>query len=219
LGAKIINGDRPTLHINHTEIRAHGVPWDGKEQLFLQENYPVSTIVEVRQAKQNSIRKLSNNQAFKLLMKQCFIPMWDDNAKFQVIKTIRYISKNVTFYRIFSLPHESAVKLLDEILTNNKTTLLKEEQPDMYLKEGFILKNIVDEWIIMPKGNNIKNFEGAIVINEIAAFIWQKLEKPISREDLLQAVLDEYDIDEQTASSDLNELLDKLNGLEILVQE
>ena len=219
VGAKIINGDRPVLHPNLSEVRAYGVPWDGKEQLFIQDDYPVSAIVEVRQAKENHVRKLTENQAFKLLLKQCFIPMWDDTAKFSVIQTIRFISKNVPFYRLFCLPQESATELLNEVLFNEKTILLEEEQFDMKLKEGFILKNIVGEWIIMPKGNNIKNFEGAIVVNEIAAFIWKQLEKSLSREDLLQAVLDEYDVDEQTASVDLDNLIDKLNSLEILTQE
>ena len=218
MGAKIISGDRPFLHLFADEVRAYGVPWDGKEQIFLQEDYPVSAIIEVRRASENSIRKLSETQAFRLMMKQCFIPMWDDTAKFSVMETISLISKKVPFYRLFCLPQKSAAELLNEVLFINQNISLKEEKPDMRLKEGFILKNIVGEWIIMPTGNNIKKFEGAIVLNDIAAFIWNKLEKPISRDDLLQAVLDEYDIDEQTAADDLDKVIIKLNSLEILQQ-
>ncbi len=53
-------------------------------------------------------------------------------------------------------------------------------------------------------------------MNEVSASIWRQLEKPVSREDVLKAVLDEYDIDEATAAADLDELLDRLKGLDLL---
>lgn len=86
----------------------------------------------------------------------------------------------------------------------------------MKLKDGFVLKNIIDEWIVMPTGSNVKMFESAIVLNDAAAFMWKQLEKPTSRADLLEAVLDEYDIDRQTAANDIDVLIDKLRGLDIL---
>lgn len=219
MGAKIINGDRPFLRRFSDSVQAYGVPWDGKEQLFLQENYLVEAIVEVRRSNNNSVRALSEDQAFRLMMKQCFIPMWDDKAKFLLIETIRLISRMIPFYRLFCLPDESAALLLNDVLFKDEKSLLKEVQPDMRIKEGFILKNIVGEWIIMPTGSNIRNFEGAIVLNDISVFIWNQLEKPISRNDLLNAILDEYEIDEQTAATDMDELLNKLRNIEILTEE
>lgn len=216
MGAGIISGDRPFLNLFPGQVRAYGVPWDGKEQIFSQENYPVLAVVEVRKANSNSVRRLSAAQAFRLLIKQCFIPMWDDPAKFAVMKTIRLIAQKIPFYRLFCLPEASAAELLYQVLFANQDTLLKKVRVDMKLKEGFILKNIVDEWIVMPTGSNIKNFEGAIVLNDVSAFIWQQLENPISREDILQAVLEEYDIDEQTAAADLDGFLEILEGLGIL---
>jgi calcineurin-like phosphoesterase family protein len=68
----------------------------------------------------------------------------------------------------------------------------------------------------MPTGSNIKKFEAAIVLNEVAAFIWKQLENSVSKEDLLHAILDEFEVDEQTASNDLDAILEKLAGLELL---
>ncbi len=61
----------------------------------------------------------------------------------------------------------------------------------MKAKEGFVLRNIVDEYILMPVGDNIAEFKGTILLNEVSALIWEKLQNPVSKEDLLQAVLDE----------------------------
>lgn len=218
LGARIINGDRPFIRVSPEGIRAYGVPWDGKEQLFLQENYPVRTIIEVRQAKKNYLRKMSADQAFRLLMKQCFIPMWDDEAKFTAVQTIRRIANTVPFYRLFCLPNADAARLTEDILFQNENNLAKEERTDMKIAEGFVLRNILDEWIVMPTGTNIKKFEGAVVLNEVSAFIWKKLENPTSRDDLLNAVLEEFDIGEEDAARDLDEFLVQLEAQSFLIK-
>jgi len=219
LGARIINGDRPFVGISAEGARTYGVPWDGKEQLFLQENYPVKAIIEVRQAKTNHLRKMSRDQAFRLLMKQCFIPMWDDEAKFLAVKTIKKLANTVPFYRLFCLPEEGAANLLNGVLFLDKVLLAEEEKKDMKIAEGFILRNVVDEWIVMPEGSNIKNFEGAIVLNEVSAFIWKQLEAPISREDLLKAILDEFEIDEHEAAADMDEFLGELEEQNFLLKD
>jgi hypothetical protein len=103
--------------------------------------------------------------------------MWDDTAKFLTIKTIRKIAQTVPFYRLYCLPNEGAVELAYNALYQNQTNVVKEGQADMKVKEGFILRNIVDEWIVMPTGTNIQNFEAAIVLNEVSAFLWRLLEK------------------------------------------
>ena len=86
----------------------------------------------------------------------------------------------------------------------------------MYIKDGFLLKNVADEWIVMPTGKNIKQFEGAIVLSEVAAFLWKQLERPTSREDLLRSVVEEYDVSKNEAAADLDVFLSSLKKHEIL---
>ena len=86
----------------------------------------------------------------------------------------------------------------------------------MKIKQGFVLRNVVDEFIVMPTGDNIAKFEGAVVLNEVSAFIFKQLENPVSREDLLAAMLGEYDVDEATAAADLDALLEKLADMGVL---
>lgn len=217
-GAELLSGDRPHLRIMTEEIRAYGVPWDGKEQQFTQDSAPVAAIVEVRQAKENRIRTLSREQAFRLLMKQSFIPMWDDQAKFLAIQSIRVISNRVPIYRLFCNLQDDAASLVKDVLLQQTNDKIGGQEMDMRIKEGFILRNIVDEWIVMPKGTNIKNFEGAIVLNDVSAFIWQQLEKSISREDLLKSILDEFDVSEEVAEADFDEFLTRLRKIDILVE-
>lgn len=86
----------------------------------------------------------------------------------------------------------------------------------MKAKPGFILRNVVDEYILMPTGENIGLFNGTVLLNEVSALVWEKLQNPVSREDLLKAILDEFEVDRATASADLDELLKTLRSYGVI---
>ena len=187
LGAQLISGDRPAVRIGKNGSTACGVPWDGKEQVFRDVEKPLGCILEVRRSKSNYLRRLSREQARKLIVQQSFVPMWDTEA----------------------------ARAIYDILVN-RPELIREEAKDMKIKDGFVLRDVMDEYIVMPTGDNIAKFDGAVVLNEVSAFIYKLLEAPICRDDLLTAVLDAYDVDEATASADLDALLNKLADMGVL---
>ncbi len=86
----------------------------------------------------------------------------------------------------------------------------------MKAKNGFVLRKVVDEQILMPVGDNIGQFNGTVLMNDVSAFVWEKMQEPVTKEELLQAVLSEFEVDEETASRDLDELLEKFTGLGII---
>ena len=54
------------------------------------------------------------------------------------------------------------------------------------------------------------------LLNEVSAFVWEKLQTPVSREDLLKAILDEYEVQRSVASADLDNLLKMLKQYEVI---
>ena len=56
-------------------------------------------------------------------------------------------------------------------------------------------------------------------MNEIAAFVWEKLQTSVSREELLAAILDEYETDSVTAAKDLDERLARLKERDIIIDD
>ena len=86
----------------------------------------------------------------------------------------------------------------------------------MKIRNGFTLRSVVDEYMVMPTGDNIAKFDGTIVLNEVSAFVFKQLESTVSRDDLLTAMLAEFDVDEQTAAKDLDKLLDRFRDLNLL---
>ena len=188
---------------------------DGKEQIFRDVEKPLKCIMEVRRSPLNYVRKLNEDQARQLIMQQSFVPMWDTDAAVMAMANVRQLVRKVPIYRVFCGPTVEDAKAIYDILVNHPEQI-REEAKDMKIKEGFVLRNVVDEFIVMPTGDNIAKFEGAVVLNEVSAIIFKQLENPVSREDLLAAMLGEYDVDEATAAADLDALLEKLADMGVL---
>lgn len=215
LGARWISGDRPAVRLEKQGSTACGVPWDGKEQIFRDVEVPLRCIMEVRRSPANYVRRLSEDQARQLIMQQSFVPMWDTDAAVVAMANVRQLVRKTPVYRVFCGPEAEDARAIYDILVNHPEWI-REEQEQMKIKDGFVLRNVVDEYIVMPTGDNIAKFEGAVVLNEVSAFIFRQLENPVSRDDLLTAMLDEYDVDEATAAADLDALLEKFAQMGVL---
>ena len=68
--------------------------------------------------------------------------------------------------------------------------------------QEFILREIADEYILIPTGSTTEQFNGMITLTETAAFIYQHLEEASTFEELIHMITSEYDIDQQTAAND-----------------
>lgn len=77
----------------------------------------------------------------------------------------------------------------------------------MKIKDGFMLREIAGTWIIMPIGANALDFKTMLKLNETGAFIWEKLQHNITKEELAAMILSEYDVDSPTVHSDVEEII------------
>ena len=215
LGAQWISGDRPAVRLERDGSTACGVPWDGKEQIFRDVEAPLRCILEVRRSPANYVRALSEEQARRVITQQCFIPMWDTDSAVLALSNVRSLIRKTPVYRVFCGPDAQDARAIYDIIVHHPEKIRKETQ-EMKIKEGFVLRNVVDEHIVMPTGDNIAKFEGAVVLNEVAAFVYKQLENPVGRDDLLAAMLAEYEIDEATAAADLDALLEQLQNMGLI---
>ena len=215
LGAEFISGDRPAIRLEADGCTACGVPWDGKEQIFRDVEVPLKCILEVRRSPLNYVRRLSQEQARQVIVQQSFIPMWDTEAAVMAMANIHALIRKTPVYRVFCGSSAQDAKAIHDILINHPERIRKEKN-DMKIKKGFVLRNVVDEYIVMPTGDNIAKFEGAVVLNEVSAFVFKQLENSVSRDDLLAALLNEFEVDEATAAADLDALLRQFTDLGLM---
>lgn len=215
LGAEFISGDRPAIRLEENGATACGVPWDGKDQIFRNVERPLHAILEVRRAPFTRLRRLSAKQAFRVLVCQCFIPMWDADTAALAINNVRRLSRAVPVYRLFcGTDTEAALKTHRALFGHSEE--IQEELPGMKIKEGFTLRKVADEHMVLPTGENIKTFAGTVVLSETAAFIFNQLQQPLAREDLLALMMAEYDVDGAAAAADLDALLEQFRELGLL---
>ena len=213
-GAERISGDRPLIRTDKPE--AFGVPWDGKECCFRNAHFPLRVIFDVRRSDSVYVREMTFAQKRRLLMQQCFLPMWDtDTAAIQIMNITRLASR-AKIVRAFCGPREDDMKALRQALEVQQEY---KEATDLKAKSGFILRDIMGEYMLMPTGDNISKYNGVVVLNDVSAFLWKKLENPVSRDDLLAALLDQYQVDKATAAKDLDQLLEKLRGFDVIEDE
>lgn len=78
----------------------------------------------------------------------------------------------------------------------------------MKKKAGFDLHEIGDTFMITADGSHV-DFTQVINLNETAAFIWNQCPESveIDAKDLVAALMDEYEVDEDMATKDVNDLL------------
>ena len=86
----------------------------------------------------------------------------------------------------------------------------------MELKKKFVLRNIVGEIILVPIGQNNEAFNGLITVNELGTFIRENIESAKDEDELLQRILDEYEVERDVAKKDLDEFLQVLKNLDII---
>lgn len=86
----------------------------------------------------------------------------------------------------------------------------------MKIKDGYILRQVTGNSIVIAVGEEAINFNGIITINGAGTFLWEKLSQGATKDELLASMLSEYDIDEETASKDIDEFIEKLKSADLL---
>ena len=81
----------------------------------------------------------------------------------------------------------------------------------MKLKDGFILSSIAGKTVAVPTAGDL-DLNTMIALNETGAFLWEKLQNDVSEEDLVHALLEEYNVDEATARKSVTAFVEKLKG-------
>ena len=68
-----------------------------------------------------------------------------------------------------------------------------------------------DEYVLVPVANNIADMDSVYTINETGAFIWEQIDGKKTVEEIIAALIVEYDIDNGTASKDVLNFVDNMN--------
>lgn len=85
----------------------------------------------------------------------------------------------------------------------------------MKIKDGYILRTIADDNVVLPSGDEL-DLSIMITLNDTGRFLWERLEKGAEADDLVAALLAEYDVDESAARAGVDAFWEKLKANDLL---
>ncbi len=78
----------------------------------------------------------------------------------------------------------------------------------MKIKEGFILRQICGEYVVVGEGLAQVNFNKMLSLNETAAYLWDAVKgKEFTKEDMVNLLLERYEVEKERAAEDVDKLL------------
>ncbi len=86
----------------------------------------------------------------------------------------------------------------------------------MKIKKGFVVREIAGKSVVIALGEASKGFKGMIELNGTARIIWDMLADGKERDEIVNKIVAEYDIDEATAASDIDGFIEALTGANVL---
>lgn len=87
----------------------------------------------------------------------------------------------------------------------------------MKAKNGFNLRTVCGENILVAEGEENIDFSNIISMNESSAYLWNSiLGKDFEVKDLVDLLIEMYEVDEKTATRDARLLVDQWKQAEII---
>ncbi len=88
----------------------------------------------------------------------------------------------------------------------------------MKIRSGFILRQVMDIYVVMGIGSEAYVPNQIMSVNEVGAFLWNILEKGAEKRELVDSLTKEYDVDEQTAAADVEKFLAQLREKALITE-
>lgn len=114
---EIINDDSPAVRIIDGKYLMYGTPWSGKTDININKSTELSAIVFLRQAYENSIRKVNNPiEALQVILPEIYKPAFDDMANLNM-DMLDILIKNIPMYVLYcNISKEAVDTVKNEII-------------------------------------------------------------------------------------------------------
>lgn len=87
---------------------------------------------------------------------------------------------------------------------------------DMIICPGFKLMDIADEHLLVPVGEKAVSFKGVVTLTESSYYLLNLMYEPKSKSELVNELVQEFDVDEDTAKADIDIFVAKLLDMGVI---
>lgn len=184
LGATPINLDKPFL-FKDKGYCVHGTPWSGKEHCYVNRQVPLRAIVFVEKGTTDKVELLDRGDAFLRLYQNNLVYPLNDTIYNMYTEITQDVVEEVPVYNLVCTKSEKAVICLYEALYGDYSKAREKMETIMRIKDDFMLRNIADEWIVVPRGSHALTFSGLVMLNESGAFLWKCMQNEVTKSQLV----------------------------------
>jgi hypothetical protein len=82
---------------------------------------------------------------------------------------------------------------------------------------SIVTRKTGNEYVLVPVANNIADMDSVYTLNETGAFIWEHLDGNRNVAEILGLLVQEFDIDSDTAAKDVFEFIDNMKRYLIII--
>lgn len=86
----------------------------------------------------------------------------------------------------------------------------------MKIKGEYVLREIAGDTLLIPVGKTALSLNGMITFDVTAAEIWKGIEEQLTENEILQRILNRFDVPMAVAKQDLEEFLQELRKADLL---
>ena len=80
----------------------------------------------------------------------------------------------------------------------------------MKIKEGYVIRQVMGNYVVIATGEESRNFHGMVKLNETAANIWNYIAEGKSEDEIVAAMMNEYEVEEQQLRADIKKTVEIL---------
>lgn len=88
----------------------------------------------------------------------------------------------------------------------------------MRIKDGFMITQVADQYVVIATQEAAENFHGMIRLNETGKFIWECLMQGAQRDEIIAKMVKRYDAAENDVKADVDALLTKMKQEGFLIE-
>ena len=115
-GGELINGDRTLLRKKDSVWHAYGCPFSGTSDVHKQGCEPIYAILMLSQATENTVKRLTPDEAFRRIYQQITVPSWSRELVLKALELLDDLMAQVPIYALACTPDERAVTVLREAI-------------------------------------------------------------------------------------------------------
>jgi len=86
----------------------------------------------------------------------------------------------------------------------------------MKIREGYILREVGDAFVVVAVGREAERFKGVITLNESAKVLWDALAGGTDMDGLVKSLTDVYEVSEEKARDSAEKFVGELKKVNII---